>query len=322
MNFIGALLVFLVNQFHTPVYANSALRLDGYKGETSDHIWINEAKLRYEQTQADLLWPYSYQETDFWSHSFEFQHLEIMSPRTSLNSHLLMARHRYFDDHNNMFGIEWGGYHIDPLVAETYQALKATALYQHHWENTLFIDLTLGQGLQIPRLIPLGGKTQDFYGTQASAVILYRPHSSWDLTYRHTSLFLADNNQGNRHDAQLMYAITRFPHWILLGWGLENFSYQQPSTSYWAPRTFFSHGPRLDMNMELAPQWFAFLGGSFNFFKENNFQPGDGFYGRGGISYGSRDHHNFQVYYEKVQSTQNGRIWESDAAGATVEWVW
>jgi hypothetical protein len=171
-------------------------------------------------------------------------------------------------------------------------------------------------------VIPLNGTPDIFYGQQFDAQVMYRFLDSFDLSANHRALFFADNNQGHKNEIQLMYAAARFPHWILVGLGGEVLSFNNNSPNYWSPRQFRAWGPRVDISYTLMPKLNYFLGGSYNFFKEDDFPSGTGFYGRTGLQAGDRNDWTVSVFLERNESTQNGQMWFNDSIGLVWNKIW
>jgi hypothetical protein len=307
----------------SPVWSKSRLSQNNRKGQTSDLIWVNQLQLVYESQVFDVFWPYLDQEAVQSAQSIQFEHLEVVGSNTSMASYLLKGAQHYrlSDQQSLMFSL--GGYHMDHYSQSTQSQAHFATGYKLNWSEVFYLNISAERGYLFSSIIPLSGTPDIFYGNQINHHATYRINPDWDLSLRQTFIFYGDGNQSNKHDLQLMYAVMRFPHWILVGLGAEHLSYQDnQSPHYWSPRIFRSWGPRLDLSLNIIDSLNYFIGGSYNFFQEEAFSPGDGFFARTGVVWGDRNDWQLLCYYEKNQSVQNGNIWSNDTLSINFDYLW
>ncbi len=306
----------------TKAWSNQATFFSGQRSKTSDNIRVNFFQLNFESELSDINWPYSDQNLSQPSYGLEVQQQEITGPRLSFNNTLVAPQFTHNVGVDLRLSYQLGYYHLNVFNNNDLNQLRAKFDLKKNFRNQLFLDVTADRGFLFQSTIPLGGTADSFYGTQFDGRLLYRFLEKLDLSLRSRAQFFSDQNQSSKNDLQLMYAFLRHPHWLLFGLGSETLSFQSRSTSYWSPRFFRSWGPRMDVNYSLSEKFSAFLGGSYNFFKEDDFSSGSGFFGRTGLQWGNRNQSTIVAFYERNESTQNGRIWFNDSFGLNWNKIW
>ncbi len=303
-------------------WAKKATTLSGQRSKTSDNIRINHFQLNFESNVSDLFWPYLEQDTQQVSYGLNLKQLEVTGPVTSFANTLVAPQLTHFIDDTLRLNYQLGIYHLDFFNQNDLNKAKAKIEIKKQFKESLFLDASIDRGFLFHATVPLAGHPDIFYGTQVDSRVLYRFLESFDFSLRNRSQFFSDKNQSTQNEIQLLYALMRFPHWVLVGFGAETLTFHQRSNNYWSPRFFRSLGPRIDLSLNVFKSLNYFLGGSYNFFKEDDFDQGSGFYGRSGLFWGDRNDWTITLYTERNESTQNGRIWFNDSFGLLWSQVW
>jgi len=320
---MGQFIIFILLLMTThESWADKASTLSGQRSKTSDDIRINHIQMNFESNLTDLFWPYAGQDFEKISYGLDLKQLEITGPVTSFAQTLVAPQLTHFIDETLRIKYQLGLYHLDYFNQDDINKAKAKFEMKKKFKEVLFLDASLDRGYLFHATIPLAGHPDLFYGTQLDARVLYRFLESFDFSINNRSQFFSDQNQSSKNEFQLLYAIMRFPHWILIGLGGETLSFQQRSNNYWSPRFFRSLGPRIDLSLNVYKSLNYFLGGSYNFFKEDDFDQGTGFYGRSGLIWGDRNDWTVTLYAERNESTQNGQVWFNDSFGLVWSQVW
>lgn len=296
--------------------------ISGQRSKTSDDIEFKNFQILYDSAPIDLFWPYKTQNSKQRPFGLEAQRFEINGPNISFSNTLIATRKGLFLGPNTWLNTQVGYFYLDAEGSSDLQKIQAKLDFKYKYLEKLFLSATADRGFLFSSVIPLNGTPVIFYGTQVDAKVMYRFLESFDLSANHRALFFEDNNQGHKNEIQLMYALARFPHWILVGLGGEVLSFNNNSPNYWSPRQFRAWGPRVDISYLIQPKLNYFLGGSYNFFKEDNFPSGTGFYGRTGFQLGDRDDWTISAFLERNESTQNGQMWFNDSFGLVWNKIW
>lgn len=285
--------------------------VDYFDGSTADKLNLSRLTLQYSHGKNDLVWPYNNSEAKTSEWGLRFKSLSSNSNLIDYKDHELMATGSTKLNDQYKISYEAGANQLkqEGFVDKSFFVF-GTSLEFVLSEN-IFGSINLGQGYEVPTIIPLSGDASDVLSQNIRTNLSYRFIKDWQLDFKYRFDILADNNQRNWFDLQAMYSISTFPSWIRVGYGSSQLNYQSNSFTYWSPRNFLSHGPRLDLNIPVFDKFHWFGGGSYNFFRENSFSPGQGHYVRTGVNYGSRDQYLIEASFENGESTQNNRLWYS-----------
>jgi hypothetical protein len=301
-------------------YSKNFSEISNYSGETSDRIKVSSSQLILEKNKSDIYWPYTEASESKYSYGLKYSHYGLSGPLLGFTSNSLRIAANKIIDKSQKLLVNLGVQNLKHVIDRNY--MIGGIEYQNQWSSHFNFDITIDRQFLFPSVVPLNNDPFKLYSTMTQLVFNWNFCEYLDLQIKNRYNFIDDNNQSHYNDIQLMYAFMRYPHWIRLGMGGELFGYQRNTSSYWSPKQFSNWGPRLDVSYSIYDNFQYFIGGSYNFFRENDFTPGQGFYGRTGLQWGDRNHLLFVLAYEKTQSIQSGRIWHNDAFNIIVNGFW
>ena len=183
-----------------------------------------------------------------------------------------------------------------------------------HPSDELWLSFKLGREFIYPQILPLTSNSADARADNLNSFLRYNLTTNTQLQFKNQLIWLKDTNRRITSDAQIMYAISKYPHWILIGLGMEHQQNTLTNQSYWSPGQFFSYGLRFDTNFNLSKNFSFFLGGSVNSLSENG-NSGNGHYLQSGLQIGNSRTGSTKLFYEDIKSTQAGKAWTSGSFG-------
>ncbi|APJ02576.1 hypothetical protein [Silvanigrella aquatica] len=129
--------------------------------------------------------------------------------------------------------------------------------------------------------------------------------------------YLSDQNQKSITNVSLLYGLFIDVPWILVGIGYENTSYKYTTSNYWSPSSFMAYGFRSEADFPIVKE-VLFLNLEFHLnriWDKDSCTRGNslGFSSR--VTYGDRNSNNIYVFYNRINSIQDGNLWFSNEAG-------
>jgi hypothetical protein len=303
-------------------YANDFSQLNSTYGSTADQLYYSSFLLDYTHNKNDLFWPYKESPLNNLEWGIKVQHRNISSPGIKFHSTEVTYQASFLLGKNQKVSAQVGINNIDQEGFDNETVDIAHLKYEFIFFEKLLGSLTLAQSYDAPVILPLNGKAWDVASKNIQAQLSYKFMQKWQISLQSHFDFLFDRNQRSWLDGQVMYSLSQYPEWIRFGFGSTYLAYQKRSLNYWTPQRFSSYGPRLDISLPICKKFQFFAGGSYNWFQEDAFSPGEGYYARGGLSYGSRNDYLVQAIYENGESTQNDRLWYNQFVSLNIQLFW
>lgn len=295
--------------------------LDSFAGSTSDDLDLSIFRIGIERHKNDLGWPYKNQ-TDENSWGLSGRALDSIAAGSKFKISEVRASGGWMLAENQQITADLGASYLVPENRSSQTRMIGELTYKLKWQNESLSGISVGRNHMSPRVMSLAGNPGNLYSTGAGLFTTWNIDDHWQAQVQTQFDFSEDRNQRFWFDGQIMYAFSKFPHWLRVGFGTNYLGYQFPTLEYWSPRRFSAYGPRADVSLQIFDQLNYFVGGSYNLFQENSFTPGDGYYLRTGLNWGSRDSKVISLAFENGESTQNGRLWYSHFYSLSASIFW
>ncbi len=290
-------------------------------GATSDDLTVKIYQFQLNKNKKNFAWPYSHQD-DSLEWGLLGRYTESRAPNLTFQLSDLVLGGGFILSSNHFIRTQFGASYLQEDSRDFQTTLLADVEYTYKWGQNSVSGLTVGQGHMTPMVIALNGPAQSMYSQNLGLFTDWNFLTDWQFSFKTRGDISQDSNQRFWMDSQVMYAISKFPHWIRVGFGTTYLGYQFPTGQYWSPRRFSAYGPRADVSVSVVEEISLFFGGSYNLFQEDSFSPGDGYYVRTGMNWGDRNSHLLSLSFENGESTQNNRLWYSHFYNLSLSVFW
>lgn len=133
-------------------------------------------------------------------------------------------------------------------------------------------------------------------------------------------LLINDGNQKSVSNLSLLYSLSTTTPWIWIGVGLEYTACASITPNYWSPSGFLGYGSRTEAEFTIIEDFFSMsVNFDYNRIYDNDSKTeGNSFNFSTKLTLGNRNDHNASIYYNHIDSSQNGTSWISKEIGVSL----
>ena len=313
------ILIFIL--FDTSVFCEEPSILTGQYNylQSSDNMYMHSENLQFRTNRRDFLNPFDDEATAAWDFSGSFLATQGFNANENYNGQrvYLLAGRKFSP--NLQIDISSGAHRLYDTYNQNTSAIYAGEIKTYFMASEYFNGyMSFNRDYAYFYNIQPGGI--DYRLTATSLNTSFSINFTDYLTTRFIQnyYFISDQNQKSISNVSLLYGIFNEVPWVWVGIGYENTSYKYISTNYWSPAAFMSFGTRAEADIPLIFIKDLSLGLEFNYnrlWDKDTGTRGIGLSFSNKLTYGDRNYNNISIYYNRINSMQNGNLWFSNEAG-------
>jgi len=313
------ILIFIL--FESSVFSEEPSILTGQYSylQSSDNMFMHSENVQFRTNRRDLLYPFDNEANAAWDFSGSLLVTQGFNANENYNGQrvYLLAGHKFLP--NFQIDISSGVHRLYDTANQNTSSIYVFGIKTYFMASKYFngyisynSDYAYIYGIQ-PGAI-------DYRLTATSLNTSFSINFTDYLTTRFVEnyYFISDQNQKSISNVSLLYGIFNDIPWIWMGIGYENTSYKYITTNYWSPSAFMSFGTRAEADIPLIFIKDLSLGLEFNYnrlWDKDSGTTGIGLSFSNRLTYGNRNSSNISIYYNRINSIQNGNLWFSNEAG-------